>query len=31
MKRGLLINFGAPSLQYKRLVWGYELAQLKSA
>jgi len=24
MKRGLLINFGAPSLQYKRLVWGYE-------
>jgi GxxExxY protein len=22
--RGLLINFGAPSLQYKRLVWGYE-------
>ena len=24
LKRGLLINFGAPSLQYKRLVWGYE-------
>jgi len=24
MKRGLLINFGASSLQYKRLVWGYE-------
>ena len=23
-KRGLLINFGTPSLQYKRLVWGYE-------
>ncbi len=23
-RRGLLINFGAPSLQYKRLVWGYE-------
>jgi GxxExxY protein len=23
LKRGLLINFGAPSLQYKRLVWGY--------
>jgi GxxExxY protein len=22
--RGLLINFGAPSLQYKRLVWGTE-------
>jgi GxxExxY protein len=22
-QRGLLINFGAPSLQYKRLVWGY--------
>lgn len=24
LKRGLLINFGAPSLQYKRMVWGYE-------
>ncbi len=24
LKRGLLINFGAPSLQYKRLVWGCE-------
>ena len=24
LKRGLLINFGAASLQYKRLVWGYE-------
>lgn len=24
LKRGLLTNFGAPSLQYKRLVWGYE-------
>jgi len=23
LKRGLLINFGASSLQYKRLVWGY--------
>jgi GxxExxY protein len=23
-KRGLLINFGAPSLQYKRFVWGCE-------
>lgn len=23
LKRGLLINFGAPSLQKKRLVWGY--------
>ena len=23
-KRSLLINFGTPSLQYKRLVWGYE-------
>lgn len=22
-RRGLLINFGTPSLQYKRLVWGY--------
>jgi GxxExxY protein len=22
--RGLLINFGTPSLQYKRLVWGFE-------
>jgi GxxExxY protein len=25
--RGLLINFGAPSLQYKRLVWGTEKEQ----
>jgi len=24
LKRGLLINFGASSLQYKRMVWGYE-------
>ena len=24
LKRGLLINFGTSSLQYKRLVWGYE-------
>ncbi len=24
LQRGLLINFGASSLQYKRLVWGYE-------
>ncbi|GAB4565232.1 MAG: hypothetical protein Fur0017_02010 [Anaerolineales bacterium] len=23
LKRGLLINFGSSSLQYKRLVWGY--------
>ena len=23
-RRGLLLNFGASSLQYKRLVWGYE-------
>ena len=23
-RRGLLINFGTPSLQYKRLVWGYD-------
>jgi GxxExxY protein len=23
IRRGLLINFGATSLQYKRLVWGY--------
>ena len=30
LKRGLLINFGAPSLQYKRLVWGYE-DKIKSA
>jgi GxxExxY protein len=22
IKRGLLINFGATSLQYQRLVWG---------
>ena len=24
LRRRLLINFGAPGLQYKRLVWGYE-------
>ena len=24
IRRGLLINFGAPTLQYKRRVWGYE-------
>ena len=24
LKRGLLLNFGISSLQYKRLVWGYE-------
>jgi GxxExxY protein len=24
LRRGLVINFGAPSLQYKRLVWGFE-------
>ena len=24
LKRELLINFGASSMQYKRLVWGYE-------
>ncbi|MFZ5912162.1 MAG: GxxExxY protein [Chloroflexota bacterium] len=30
MKRGLLVNFGAPSLQYKRLVWGYEDKKIKS-
>ena len=30
--RALLINFGAPSLQYKRLVWGYETEKsVKSA
>ena len=23
-RRGLLLNFGSTSLQYKRLVWGYE-------
>jgi GxxExxY protein len=23
IQRGLLLNFGASSLQYKRLVWGY--------
>ena len=31
LKRGLLINFGASSLQYKRLVWGYEDTKIKSA
>ena len=30
MRRGPLINFGAPSLQYKRLVWGYESISQKS-
>jgi len=24
LKRGLLMNFGAPSLQYKRLVWNFD-------
>ncbi len=24
LRRRLLINFGTPGLQYKRLVWGYE-------
>ena len=31
LKRGLLINFGASRLQYKRLVWGYEEQSKKSA
>ena len=31
LKRGLLINFGASSLQYKRMVWGYENKDIKSA
>lgn len=31
LKRGLLINFGTSSLQYKRLVWGYEESIKKSA
>ncbi len=31
LKRGLLINFGAANLQYKRLVWGYEEPIKKSA
>jgi GxxExxY protein len=30
LKRGLLINFGASSLQNKRLVWGYEKEIKKS-
>jgi GxxExxY protein len=30
LKRGLLINFGASSLQTKRLVWGYEETIKKS-
>jgi GxxExxY protein len=31
LQRGLLINFGAPSLQYKRLVWGYGTEGILSA
>jgi GxxExxY protein len=31
LKRGLIINFGTPSLQYKRLVWNYENKKEKSA
>ena len=31
MQRGLLINFGASSLQCKRLVWGYSGPTKKSA
>jgi GxxExxY protein len=31
LKRGLLINFGTSSLQYKRLVWGYDEPVRKSA
>lgn len=31
LKRGLLINFGVPSIQYKRLAWGYEDLTVKSA
>lgn len=27
-RRALLINFGAPSLQYKRLVWGHKSSPL---
>jgi GxxExxY protein len=30
LQRGLLINFGASSLQYKRLVWGYQIEKSKS-
>ncbi len=28
-QRGLLINFGAPTLQYRRLVWNYQGPHLK--
>ncbi len=31
LRRGLLVNFGTPSLQYKRLVWGYKLEKVISA
>ena len=31
LKRGLLINFGTSSLQYKRLVWGFDESIKKSA
>ena len=27
-RHALIINFGAPSLQYKRLVWGYDISSL---
>ena len=31
LKRGLLINFGVASLQYQRLVWGYQESFKQSA
>ncbi len=30
-RRGLLINFGARSLQYKRLVWDYDPETVESS
>jgi hypothetical protein len=31
LKRGLLINLGAASFEYERLIWGYEDIIIKSA
>jgi hypothetical protein len=31
MNRGLLINFGMPSLRYERWVWNYQFECVRSA